>query len=142
MIILDTNVLSELIKPAPDQNVVHWIGLKPVASLFTSTITKAEIFYGVALMPDNDRKKLLQATVTKMFDELFAGRVLPFDNEAAINYARIASDRRRTGRPISQFDAQIAAITRSREAKLATRNVSDFEGCGIAVINPWVERPL
>ena len=142
MIILDTNVLSELIKPAPDPNVVHWIGQKPVASLFTSTITQAEIFYGVDLMPESDRKKLLQATVTKMFNELFAGRVLPFDTEAAINYARIASDRRRSGRPISQFDAQITAITRSREARLATRNVSDFEGCGIKVINPWVEPAL
>ena len=142
MTILDTNVLSELVKPAPDPNVVNWIGQKPVASLFTSTITQAEIFYGVALIPDSDRKKLLLETVTKMFAELFAGRTLPFDTEAAINYARIASDRRRTGRPISQFDAQIAAITRSREAKLATRNVSDFEGCGIAVINPWVERAL
>ena len=138
MIILDTNVLSELIKPAPDPNVVHWIGQKPVASLFTSTITQAEIFYGVALMPDSDRKKLLQETVSRMFDELFAGRVLPFDAEAAFNYACIASDRRQTGRPISQFDAQIAAIVRSREGKLATRNAADFEGCGIAVINPWV----
>ncbi len=140
MIILDTNVLSELVKPSPDPNVVHWIGQKPVASLFTSTITQAEILYGVTLMPDGDRKTLLLKAVFRMFDELFAGRLLPFDAEAAMNYALIASDRRRAGRPISQFDAQIAAIARSREGRLATRNVSDFEGCGIVVVNPWVEQ--
>ena len=140
MTILDTNVLSELVKPAPDPNVVHWIGQKPVASLFTSTITQAEILYGVTLMPDGDRKTLLLKAVFRMFDELFAGRLLPFDAEAAMNYALIASDRRRAGRPISQFDAQIAAIARSREGRLATRNVSDFEGCGIVVVNPWVEQ--
>lgn len=140
MIILDTNVLSELVKPSPDPNVVHWIGQKPVASLFTSTITQAEILYGVTLMPDGDRKTLLLEAVFRMFDELFAGRLLPFDAEAAMNYALIASDRSRAGRPISQFDAQIAAIARSREGRLATRNVSDFEGCGIVVINPWVEQ--
>ena len=142
MIILDTNVLSELIKPAPDPNVVQWISQKHAASLFTSTITQAEILYGAALMPDSNRKDLLLKAASRLFDELFAGRVLSFDAEAAFSYAWIASNRRSAGRPISQFDAQIAAITRSREGRLATRNVSDFEGCGIVVINPWVEHSV
>ncbi|TVQ72146.1 MAG: type II toxin-antitoxin system VapC family toxin [Balneolaceae bacterium] len=140
MIVLDTNVLSELVKPSPDSNVIQWVSQRPVAALFTSTITQAEILYGVSLLPDGDRKKQLQKAVVRLFDELFHERVLPFDGDAAMAYARIAVSRRQSGRPISQFDAQIAAIARSRESQLATRNGMDFEGCGIVVINPWLEQ--
>lgn len=139
MIVLDTNVLSELLKPEPDQNVVSWVGQQSTASLFTSTITQAEILYGVALLPGGKRQKKLLTEVQDMFAEDFRGRILAFDIEAAKSYAKIASSRRAAGRPISQFDAQIAGITRSRSGRLATRNVDDFGDCGIEVINPWLQ---
>ena len=137
MIVLDTNVLSELIKPAPEAQVLDWVADQPMASVFTTAITQAEILYGLALLPDGRRKAALEKAVVGMFEEDFARRVLLFDGAAAHAYAVVAAERRRAGRPISQFDAQIAAICRSRGADLATRNVSDFTGCGIQVVNPW-----
>lgn len=137
MIVLDTNVLSELLKPAPDENVKVWVERKPIASLFISTLTQAEILYGVALLPDGKRKNGLLAATHTLFSKGFAGRILPFDTDAAVMYPQIAATRRRMGRPISQFDAQIAAIARSRGGPVATRNVDDFSDCGIEVINPW-----
>ena len=136
-IILDTNVLSELMKPAASTNVVTWTAAQPPSSLFTTTITQAEILYGLKLLPDGPRREALADAVTGMFDEDFSGRVLAFDGPAAHAYAAIAADRKQAGRPMAQFDAQIAAITRSRGAAIATRNTSDFEGCSIPVVNPW-----
>ena len=141
MILLDTNVLSELMKPVPDAAVEAWIGRQPAASLFLSTITEAELRYGVELMPKGRRRDAIAAAVQAMVVEDFAGRILAFDGAAAIFYARIAGDRRSMGRPISPFDAQIAGIARSRGAILATRNVADFVGCEIEVVNPWEVRP-
>lgn len=138
MIILDTNVLSELMKPTPQVHVVEWLARQPVSSLFTSFITEAEILYGLALLPEGARKNALQQAITGMFEEDFAGRILSFDGPSAQAYARIAAGRRQLGRPISQFDALIAAIALSRGAAVATRNSNDFEGCGIKVINPWI----
>ena len=103
----------------------------------TTTVTQAEILYGVRLLPSAKRPSRLEAAVGDMFTTDFAGRVLPFDQAAAQAYAEIAVARRRAGRPISQFDAQIAAIARSRDAGVATRNIADFEGCGIGVVDPW-----
>jgi hypothetical protein len=137
VIILDTNVVSELMKPAPQTNVVKWLEEQPVLSLFTTFITEAEIFYGLALLPEGARKNALHQAIAGMFEEDFAGRVLPFDGPCAQVYARIAAGRRQLGRPISQFDALIAAIAQSRGAAVATRNSNDFEDCGIQVINPW-----
>ena len=137
MILLDTNVLSELIKPRPARRVVAWLDSQPTASLFTTSVTQAEILHGVMLLPLGRRRKAIQEAIVTMFEEDFAGRVLAFDSDAALPYAQIAVERRRAGRPISQFDAQIAAIAQSRGASVATRNVSDFEGCGVAVIDPW-----
>jgi toxin FitB len=137
MIVLDTNVISELMRPAPEARVEHWLAAQPTASVFTTTITQAEILYGVALLPEGQRKTELEEAVLEMFREELAERVLPFDAAAARAYATIAADRRRAGRPISQFDAQIAAICRSRGATLATRNMADFDGCGIAKVDPW-----
>ena len=137
MIVLDTNVLSELMRPAPDGLVVQWMDTQPNASLFTTTVTQAEILYGVSVLPAGKRKQGLAAAVDAMFEQDFKGRVLPFDSPAAVAFAAICADRVRLGRPISQFDAQIAAIVRSRGAALATRNTPDFAECDIHVIDPW-----
>ncbi|NBC66634.1 MAG: PIN domain-containing protein [Bacteroidetes bacterium] len=138
MNLLDTNVLSELMRAKPDNHVAAWISSRPVSSLFISTITQAEILYGIALLHDGTRKKGLYQAAINMFNEDFHERILPFDSLAAKEYAQIASKRRNSGQPISQFDAQIAAIARSRGAGVVTRNDSDFMNCGIEVINPWI----
>ena len=137
MILLDTNVLSELMRPAPSAAVENWIGLQPVASIFISAITEAELRYGLALLPEGRRQVQLLAKIEAMLAEDFAGRILPFDSPAASAYADIAVMRRRSGRPISQADAQIAAIASSRGASRATRNMNDFLDCGIDVVDPW-----
>jgi predicted nucleic acid-binding protein len=137
MILLDTNILSELMRPIPEAAVERWLANQPVASVFISTITEAELRYGVALLPKGKRRSDLSMALQDMLVEDFKGRILSFDSPAAIAFADIAADRRQAGRPITQADAQIAAIARSRGAVLATRNVSDFEECGVDVINPW-----
>ena len=137
MIIVDTNVLSELMKREPMPVVEQWLAAQPPASLFTTAITKAEVLFGIALLPAGARRDALEEAVAAMFEEDFGSRVLPFDGAAAHDYAVIASHRRQAGKPLSQFDAQIAAIARSRGAAVATRNVSDFEHCGVDVHNPW-----
>jgi toxin FitB len=141
MILLDTNILSELMRPAPEAAVEQWLADQPEASVFISAITEAELRYGVALMPSGKRRSALAAEIEGMMGEDFSGRILPFDSPAAIAFAEIAADRRQAGRPISQADAQIAAIARSRGAALATRNVPDFEGCGVEIVNPWDIEP-
>ena len=137
MILLDTNVLSELMRPAPEPAVARWVGAQPSATLFLCAVTEAELRFGLALLRDGKRRDRLAQAVEGMLTEDFVGRILPFDSPAASAYARIAADRRAAGRPISQFDAQIASIARSRNAVLATRNLGDFEGCGVNVIDPW-----
>ena len=137
MIILDTNVLSELMKARPSTNVLDWTAAQPPLSLFTTTVTQAEILYGIRLLPTGRRREALADAVAGMFDEDFSGRVLSFDGPAAHAYAVIATARKQAGRPIAQFDAQIAAIARSRGAAIATRNISDFEACGVDVVDPW-----
>lgn len=137
MIVLDTNVVSELMKPAPAAAVARWIADQPATTLYTTSITQAEILHGIMLLPAGKRRSALEAAAEAMFDEDFGGRVLPFGGEAARAYAQIAAQRRRSGRAISNFDAQIAAIARSARAPVATRNVNDYEGCGVRVLNPW-----
>ncbi|MGH8236646.1 MAG: type II toxin-antitoxin system VapC family toxin [Steroidobacteraceae bacterium] len=137
MIVLDTNVVSELMKPAPADRVMKWVGSQTASSLYTTSVTQAEILHGILLLPAGKRRKAFEEAAEAMFDEDFAGRILPFGSDAAPFYAEIAAERRRCGRPISQFDAQIAAISRATGAGLATRNVSDFDHCKIEVMDPW-----
>ncbi len=137
MIILDTNVVSELMKAAPAGRVLGWIAAQPASALYTTSITQAEILHGLALLPTGKRRNALESAAEAMLREDFAGRILPFGSDAALAYARIAADRRRAGRPISHFDAQIAAIARSAGAAIATRNVADYDRCGVKILNPW-----
>jgi predicted nucleic acid-binding protein len=137
VILLDTNVLSEMMRPAPSTIVEEWLSAQPAAGTFISAITEAELRYGLALLPSGQRQKRLQAQAEAMLAEDFADRILPFDSAAAAAYAVIAATRRLAGRPISQADAQIAAIAASRGATIATRNVTDFEDCGVVVLDPW-----
>ena len=137
MIILDTNVVSELMRPAPDPAVEAWVGGREAATLFFTALSEAELHYGVAIMPAGRRRDAIDAAIGSMLHDDFAGRILPFDSEAARAYAEIAAARRAAGRPISQVDGQIAAIARSRDMAVATRNTRDFADTGIDVIDPW-----
>lgn len=137
MILLDTNVLSELMKPNPAERVLHWVDAQSLASLCTSSITMAEILHGIMLLPAGKRRNAIESAAAAMFEQDFSGRILPFGSDAAPLYAQLAIERRKAGRPISHFDAQIAAIALLNKAAIATRNVADFEGCGVKVIDPW-----
>ena len=135
--LLDTNVLSELLRARPEPAVLAWFAVQAPDSLVVSAVTQAEMLLGARLLPAGQRRQQLQQALEAMFREDFGGRVLPFDTAAAADYADVVHARRNAGRPISQFDAQIAAIARCRGVGLATRNVADFEGCGLVVDNPW-----
>ena len=137
MNLLDTNILSEVMRPAPEPAVEQWLAAQPDASVFISAITEAELRYGAALLPSGKHRATLTAEIEGMLKEDFRGRILLFDSSAAQAFAILASERRQAAKPISQADAQIAAIARSRGAPLATRNAEDFDGYGIEVINPW-----
>jgi len=137
MIVLDTNVVSELMRGSPDESVLGWVATQPPALLHVTSVTQAEILHGILLLPAGKKRAAIQAAADAMFAAEFAGRILPFASGAAAGYARISADRRKAGRPISQFDAQIAAIALAARASVATRNVADFDGCGVKVIDPW-----
>ena len=137
MIILDTNVLSEFMRPKPSARVASWVSKQPAAELFTTSITEAEIFYGIELLTNCIRREGLLAAAEAMFAQDLADRVFGFEGDAARVFSRIAANRRALGKPISHADAQIAAIAQVRGAKLATRNVADFEDCGLDVVDPW-----
>ncbi len=134
---MDTNVFSELLRARPAPGVLSWVDSQAPDTLFTTSITEAEIHTGIAMLPDGRRRNRLTVAANRLFGELFQDRVWAFDRGAAHNYAAIVAGRRAGGRSVSQFDCQIAAIARSRSMALATRNIRDFEECGIEVINPW-----
>jgi len=137
VIVVDTNVLSELMRPTPEPSVRQWAFGQPAAELVTSAISMAEILYGLARLPDGQRRADLQLAATDVFTA-FGDRILPFDAAAVRHYAAIVERRDRMGRPIDGFDAQIAAIAAARgAAAVATRNVRDFEHTGVDLVNPW-----
>ena len=137
MFVLDTNVVSELMREAPASTVRAWLDAQLTSALFITAITEAEIRTGIAVLPDGERQRGLNAAAERAFGVLFAERILPFDSDAAQAYAAITVARRVAGHPISQADCQIAAIARSRGASVVTRDVDDFEGSGVEVVNPW-----
>ena len=137
MIVLDTNVVSEFMRDHPRPEVLAWLDQQLANTLFVAAVTEAEVRSGIVLLPSGRRRRGLAAAAERAFGVLFAERILPFDSAAARAYAVIAADRRAAGRPISQADCQIAAIARSRGARVATRDVDDFAGCGVEVMNPW-----
>ncbi len=138
MIIVDTNVVSELMRPSPAPAIVSWVRSQPDDELYTTAITLAEVGYGIERLPEGRRKRLLQTTAEKVF-ATFEDQVLPFDAVAAAQYPTIASARERAGMPIDGFGAQIASICRARQARLATRNLNDFHGTGIDLLDPWAQ---
>ena len=139
MLVLDTNVVSELMRERPNPDVLRWVDNQLTDNLFVTSVTEAEIRTGIAILPEGERQRGLAASAERLFSVLFSERILPFDSNAARAYAMLAADRRVAGRPISQSDCQIAAIARCRGASVATRDVDDFEGSGIEVINPWTD---
>jgi len=137
--ILDTNVVSEPMRPLPSPGVLAWLAdFHQRGPLFVTTITLAEILFGIELLPRGKRREQMLVQAEATFAQDFAGRVLAFDEDAARAYPEIVIQRRAQGKPIADLDAQIAAIVRSRDALLATRNPADFEGCGVRLVNPWV----
>lgn len=139
MFVLDTNVLSAMMSAEPVLRVARWVSGRPAELLFTAAICQAEILSGLAIMPEGRRRLDLEAAARAMFTEDFEGRVLPFDMAAAVAYADIFAIRRRAGRPTATLDLMIASVARTNGASVVTRNISDFEGCGVTVVNPWEE---
>ena len=137
MIVVDTNVISELMRPEPNSKVLAWVAAQPRAQLYTTHINQIEILYGVAVLPEGRRRDALKAAADGMFAEDFAGRLLSFGASAATRYAEIMLARRRIGKPIEGFDALIAAIALAAGATVATRDVGGFSDCGLAIVDPW-----
>lgn len=140
MIILDTNIVSEMLRAAPEPRVEAWLAAQDGGQVYLTATSEAELRYGVAILADSKRRTALAEAIDAMLREDFRDRILPFDSAAAETYAVIAAGRREVGRPISQFDCQIAAIGRAQGAAVATRNTRDFDGCGIEMIDPWDAR--
>ncbi len=139
MVVVDTNVLSELMRPTPNPAVVSWVAERATSSLHITAISEAELRFGLAIMPPGRRRDGLTVGLERMLRTGFADRVLPFDSAAASAYAEIAAAQRAKGRPIPEADCQIAAIARSRGMALATRNVRDFVDTSVDIVNPWTD---
>ena len=137
MIVLDTNVISELMRTEPDARVLAWVAAQPRALLCTTHINQAEILYGIAALPEGRRRAALAVAAEAIFAEDFAGRILPFGAAAAARYSEIVLARRRAGNPIEGFDALIAATALAAGAGVATRDIGGFAGCGLSLIDPW-----
>ena len=137
MFLLDTNVLSAMMSAEPLPEVAAWVSGQPPGLLFTAAICQAEILSRLAILTEGRRRIDLEAAARAMFLEDFEGHVLPFDMAAAFAYADIFAARRRAARPAAAVDLMIAAVARSNGARVVTRNVADFDHCGVAVVNPW-----
>jgi toxin FitB len=140
VIVLDTNVISELMRPEPNAVVFSWIAAQPDATLCTTSVNKAEILFGIATLPEGRRRAALLAAAEALFNEDLADRVLPFNGVAAARYAEIVTARTRAGKPIEAFDALIAAIALAAGAEIATRDFGGFKGTGVTLIDPWGPR--
>ena len=137
MILLDTNVVSAMMMPAPPGPVIKWLNHQETVTLFLSTITIAEIAYGLAVLPDGRRRRSLAERFDRFVADGFEQRVLDFDRRAALDYGDVMSRRRAMGRPLAALDGQIAAVARVNHLAVATRNVRDFEHCDIDLVNPF-----
>lgn len=138
MIVLDTNVVSELMRPAPDASALQWVDAQATDTLWLCSVVTGELLYGVARLPDGRRKQQLAKALQAIIHEDFDQRVLPFDLEASLVYADIVARQESLGQPVTMADAQIAATCLRHNATLATRNLRDFEELGLALVNPWV----
>ena len=141
MIILDTNVVSDVMAPLPDPSVARWLADQVEADLYITAITKAELRYGAELLPQGRRRSDLEVRIDRILTECFEGRILPFDSEAAGIYASIRANRQKSGFSVGVEDTMIVGIAKSVDAVVATRNVGDFEDAGVEVINPWEYSP-
>jgi predicted nucleic acid-binding protein len=138
LIVLDTNVVSELMRAEPAPAVMDWVNAQPSDQLWLCSVVVAELLYGVGRLPEGAHKRQLASAVEAMVFEDFAGRTLPFDLEAAAAYAQLVTQRKRAGEPIAMADAQVGAICAVHGATLATRNARDFAKLGLKLINPWL----
>ncbi len=139
MILLDTNIVSEFMRPEPNSNVISWLNEQQTSQLFLSSVTIAEIGYGLFVLPKGKRKEQLQLRFEQFTKNAFSYRILDFTEQAAQNYAKVMGEKQQTGRPMSVPDGQIAAIALSNGFALATRNIKDFEDCGVELLNPFGE---
>lgn len=137
MVVLDTNVISELMRPVPSPSVSEWIAGQLPAQLYTTAINESEIFFWIELSARGKRRDGLLAAAEKLFSGILVNPVLAFDSSAARAYASLLGHRRRLGKPMGNLDAQIAAIAQAHGATVATRNLNHFESCGIPLVNPW-----
>lgn len=137
MILIDTNILSEMMKPFPDTAVLKWIDKQEITQMFISTVTLAEISYGLHVLPEGKRRENLELAFNNAVLEAFSGRILPFDELSAYTYGKIMGHRKKQGQPLGMPDGQIAAIALTHNAIVATRNVRDFIHCGLQLINPF-----
>lgn len=140
MILLDTNIVSEIMRPMPDPTVLSWFNQQQIGQVYVSAVTEAEIRYGAALLPAGRRRTALQKEIEGVFAEDFSDQVLPFDHDATPHFAAVTAHRRSLGRPIAMADAMIAAIALANGCRLATRNVKDFADTGADVIDPFAEK--
>ena len=137
MIVLDTNVVSEMMRPAPDPSVLNWLNTQIAEELWLNSVVVSELLFSMARLPAGAPKRQLAETFAAMLEQDFAGRILPFDLEAAVIYAELAAACEAKGRPVTMADGQIAAICLAQGATLATRNLKHFEGLGLVLLNPW-----
>jgi predicted nucleic acid-binding protein len=138
VIVVDTNVISELMRGEPHPAVLDWVAAQPRTLLYTTCVNQAEILYGIGALPEGRRRMALAAAAAAMFAEDFSGRILPFEARAAARYPDIVLARRQAGNPIEKFDALIAATALGAGASVATRDTGGFAGCGLTLIDPWV----
>jgi predicted nucleic acid-binding protein len=137
MIIIDTNVISEMMKPSPTTSVLDWFNEQEALSLYLTTISIGEIGYGIRALPDGRRRRLLTEGFEALLAAAFETRILDFDEAAAYRYGDVMCSRKEMGRPLSSLDRQIIAIALAHASAVATRNIRDFEDCGLTIINPF-----